>query len=152
MIVLGHSSPVDPFMRMPALHRLTDEFVGLADGRVDGPELALNYTFLVIWSSRTHLSPRDVNPHLLASVPAQPPFDLCLQRRGPRENEDAAVVPAFDVSLLDLKQFKSFPPDLTWPDGVVDAEEEDHVVVGHDIHHLHRPQRNCWFNHVSFKL
>ena len=48
MNVLGHSSPVDPFMRMPALHRLTDEFVRLADGRVDGPELALNYTFLVI--------------------------------------------------------------------------------------------------------
>ena len=57
-------------MRMPALHRLTDEFVRLADGRVDGPEEALNYIFLVIGSSRTHSSPRDVNPHLLARVRA----------------------------------------------------------------------------------
>ena len=48
MNVLGHSSPVDPFMRMPSLHGLAYEFVRLADGRVDGPESALNYIFLVI--------------------------------------------------------------------------------------------------------
>ena len=55
-------------------------------------------------------------------------------------------------SLEIVQGFHFIHSILTWPNGVVDAEEEDHVVVWNDLHHFHRPQRNCQYCCIDLKF
>ena len=84
-------------MRMPALHGSAEEVVRLADSRVDVPKSHSKYLAATLSGICSSLIPREIYPHLLAGVRAQLPLHFCLQRRVAREDEDAAVVPAFFV-------------------------------------------------------